>query len=244
MFSRRFVLLAALLAMLSLALFVAPGLALRKAIVVQLFGPKMVRAQVLEKSGVQMNLDRGVITQVNGTQLTLKESDGRIQSIPFSSSTQVIHFGRQLPLTSLAPKWRVLVTWPATGAAKSVDLEKIPRAGGRSALPLRKAIVAQLLSAKMVRAQALEKSGLQMNLDRGVITQVSDTQLTVKEADGRVQPIPVDSTTRVIHLGRQLFLTQLAPTWRVVVTWPATGPALSVDVEKIPRGHSKAVSAG
>jgi hypothetical protein len=237
MVNRRLVLLAALLATLSLALFVAPGLALRKAIVVQLFGPKMIRAQVLEKSGVQMNLDRGVVTQANSTQLTLKEFDGRIQVIPLSSSTQVIHYGRQLPLTSLVPKWRVLVTWPATGAAEYVDVEKIPRTRGKSALPLRRAIAAQLLGPKMVRAQALEKSGLQMNLDRGVITQVSDTQLTVKEADGRVQPIPVDSTTRVIHLGHQLLLTQLAPTWRVVVTWPATGPALSVDVEKIPRGR-------
>jgi hypothetical protein len=243
MSSRRFALLAAILATLSLAWFVTPGLAIRKAIVVQLFGPRMVRAQVLEKSGVQMNLDRGVITQVNSTQLTLKEFDGRIQSIPLSTSTQVIHFGRQLPLSSLAAKWRVLVTWPATGAAEYVDVEKIPHTRGKSGLP-RKAIVVQLLGTKMVRAQTLEKSGLQMNLDRGFITQVSDTQLTLKEADGRVQPIPIDSTTRVIRLGHQLPLTSLAPKWRVLVTWPATGPAPSVDVEKIPRGHSKSASAG
>ncbi len=198
----------------------------------------MVRAQVLEKSGVQMNLDRGVVTQVNSTQLTLKEYDGRIQSIPLSSSTQLIRFGRQLPLSSLAPKWRVLVTWPATGAAEYVDVEKIPRTRG-AALAIRKAIVVQLLGPKMVRAQVLEKSGLQMNLDRGVITQVSDTQLTLKEADGRIQPIPIDTTTKVIHLGHQLLPTQLAPKWRVLVAWPATGPALSVDVEKIVRGHGK-----
>jgi len=239
MFGRRFVLLVALFATLGLAWFAAPGLAIRRAIVGQLFGPRMVRAQVLEKSGTQMNLDRGVVTQVNGTQLTLKEYDGRIQSIPLSSSTQVIRFGRQLPLGSLAPRWRVLVTWPATGAAEYVDVEKIPRTRGGAALAIRKAVVAQLLGPKMVRAQVLEKSGLQMNLDRGVITQVSDTQLTLKEADGRIQPIPIDATTRVIHLGHQLLLTQLAAKWRVLVAWPASGPALSVDVEKIPKGHGK-----
>jgi hypothetical protein len=244
MFSRRFALLAAILATLSLTLFVAPGLAIRKAIVAQLFGPRMVRAQVLEKSGVQMNLDRGVITQVNGTQLTLREFDGRIQSIPLSASTRVIHLGHQLSLSSLAPRWRVLVTWPATGAAQSVDVEKIPRTRGKSAGFLRKAIVIQLLGPKMVRAQVLEKSGLQMNLDRGVLTQVSDTQLTLREADGRVQPIPVDNTTKVIRLGHQFSLASLTLNSRVLVTWPATGPALSVDVEKIAKGHGMGASAG
>ena len=244
MSSRRFALLAAILATLSLTLFVAPGLAIRKAIVVQLFGPKMVRAQVLEKSGAQMNLDRGVITQVNGTQLTLREFDGRIQSIPLSTSTQVIHFGHQLPLSWLAARWRVLVTWPTTGAAEYVDVEKIPRTRGKSGLPLRKAIVLQLLGSKMVRAQTLEKSGLQMNLDRGVVTQVSDTQLTLKEADGRIQPIPVDTTTKVIRLGHQLSLASLTLRSRVLVTWPVTGPALSVDVEKIAKGHGNGASAG
>lgn len=238
MSSRRFVLLSAILATVSLAWFVAPGFAIRKAIVVQLFGPKMVRAQALEKSGVQMNLDRGVITQVNGTQLTLKEADGRIQSIPLSSSTQVIRFGHQLQLGSLAPKWRVLVTWPATGPAEYVDVERTPRTRVKPAgLTLRRAIVVQLFGPKLVRAQVLEKSGAQLNLDRGVITQVDGTQLTLKEADGRLQPIPLGSSTQGYRLGRQFPLTALAPKWRVLVTWPATGPALSVDVEKIVKGN-------
>ena len=239
MFSRRFVLLSALLVTLSLAWFVAPGLALRKAIVAQLFGPKMVRAQALEKSGEQMNLDRGVITQVNGTQLTLKEYDGRIQSIPLSSSSQVIRFGHHLQLGSLAPRWRVLVTWPATGAAEYVDVEKVPRTRARATLRIRKAIVAQVFGTKMVRAQVLEKRGAQLNLDRGVVTQVDSTQLTLREADGRVQTIPLDTSTQAFRLGHSFPLSAVAPTWRVLVTWPATGTALSVDVEKIVKGRGK-----
>jgi hypothetical protein len=129
MFSRRFLLLAGVLVALNLALwFAAPGLALRKAIVTQLFGPNMVRAQVHERNGQDWNLDRGVITQVNSTQLTLREFDGRIQPIPLASTTTVIHLGRRLPLSALARRWRVVVLWPPTGPAQSVDVERIPPA--------------------------------------------------------------------------------------------------------------------
>jgi hypothetical protein len=134
MFSRRFILLGAVLVTLNVALwFAAPGLAIRRAIISQLFGPRMVRAIAVEKNGSQWNLDRGVITQVNSTQLTLLEADGRVQPIPLASSTRVIRLGHQLPLAVLAKRWRVLVTWPAVGPAQSVDVEKIPHGHGRGA---------------------------------------------------------------------------------------------------------------
>ena len=114
---------------LNLALwFAAPGLALRRAIVAQLFGPGMVRAQVHEKNGQDWNLDRGVIIQVNTTQLTLREFDGRVTQIPLAATTRVVRLGRHLPVTALARRWRVVVLWPANGgAAQSVDVERFPR---------------------------------------------------------------------------------------------------------------------
>jgi hypothetical protein len=128
MFSRRFVLLVGVLVTLNLVLwFAAPGLALRRALVLQLFGPKMVRAQVHERSGQDWNLDRGVITQVSSTQLILREFDGRIQAVPLAGTTRVIRLGHRIPLSVLAPRWRVLVTWPPIGPAQSVDVERIPR---------------------------------------------------------------------------------------------------------------------
>ena len=128
MFSRRFVLLGAVLVTLNVVLwFAAPGLALRKAIINQLFGPRMVRAEVLEKDGQDWHVDRGVITQVSSTQVTLREADGRIQPIPLAPTTKVIRLGRRLPLSMLARRWHVVVTWPAIGAAESVDVEKIPK---------------------------------------------------------------------------------------------------------------------
>jgi hypothetical protein len=129
MFTKRFALLVGVLVAVNVTLWLAaPGLALRKAIVLQLFGPKMVRAQIHLKTGQDWNLDRGVITQVNSTQLTLREVDGKIVTIPLASTTIVIKdaTGRRLPLTALAPRWHVLVTWPAIGPAESVDVEKIP----------------------------------------------------------------------------------------------------------------------
>ena len=134
MFSRRFVLLAGVLVTLNLALwFASPGLALRKALVTQLFGPKMIRAEVIDWAGpgttADMRLDRGVITQVSSTQLTLRERDTKVQSIPLSSTTDVIRFGHHLPPSVLAKRWHVVVTWPANGAARTVDVEKVPPRG-------------------------------------------------------------------------------------------------------------------
>jgi hypothetical protein len=135
MFTRRFVLLASVLVMLNVALwFAAPGLALRKAIVNQLFGPAMVRAEVIKRNGSDWRLDRGVITSVDSTQVTLKEADGRIQQIPLAATTKVVRFGHHLSVVALAPRWHVLVTWPANGAAQSVDVERMPRGRGQQGL--------------------------------------------------------------------------------------------------------------
>ena len=125
--TRRFVLLGGILVTLNVALwFATPGLAIRKAIVTELFGPKMVRAEVIEKGGADWRLDRGVIVSVDSTQVTLREADGRRQQIPLSTTTDVVKFGGHFPPSVLRVRWRVLVTWPATGPAQSVDVEKVP----------------------------------------------------------------------------------------------------------------------
>ncbi len=138
MFTKRFVFLVGVLVTLNVALwFAAPGLALRKALVNELFGPKLIRAEGIYKKPVcgstDCRIDRGVITQVNSTQLTLREADGRIQPISLSDTTRVhVAFRhRPLPLSALGPTWHVVVTWPATGPAQSVDVEKIPQGRGK-----------------------------------------------------------------------------------------------------------------
>src|SRR5258705_210096 len=129
--SRRRLLLAGILATLSAALWLAsPGLALRQAVVQQVFGGKIVRLEVIEKKPVagstDWRVDRGVIPSVDSTQVTLREADGRIQAIPLSTSTAVFRRGHILSPDVLTPRWHVVVTWPASGAAQSVDVESVP----------------------------------------------------------------------------------------------------------------------
>ena len=132
--NRRF-LLATLVAALGVALWlVSPGLALRNAVVKQVFGAKLVRLEVIEKKPVggstDWRIDHGVITGVSSTQLTLREADGRIQDVPLNGSTVVLRQGRTVSPYVLAPRWRVVVTWPASGAAQTVDVEFVPRRQG------------------------------------------------------------------------------------------------------------------
>ena len=123
--NRRFLLLAAVLVALNAALWLAPqGLALRQILLPQLFGKNLMRAEVVLSNGQDWRADRGVITTLTPTQLTLKEADGRLQQIGLSSATSVVFLGRALPLSSLARGWRVLVTWPANGTADAVKVEK------------------------------------------------------------------------------------------------------------------------
>jgi len=231
--NRRFVLFVVVLGAFVLA---APAFGLRTAIVNQLFAQKLIRADVLEKNG-DWRIDRGVITQVNGSQLTLREADGRIQAIPLSSLTRVAFYGHRLPVSSLSTRWQVLVTWPATGPAQSVDVQRVPGRSAPGGVVLRKAIVLQLFTDKLIRADVLEKNG-DWRIDRGVITQVSDSQLTLREADGRIQAIPLTSLTRVGFHGSRIPVSSLVPHARVLVTWPATGAAQAVDVERLPKSRS------
>ena len=132
MFTKRFVLLAGVLVTLNLALwFAAPGLALRPGLVNELLGRNVIRGEAIYKKpvcgGTDCRWDRGVITDVTPTQLTLREADGRIQPIPIADSTDVIKFGRHISIARLARHWRVFVIWPTTGPAQSVDVERVPR---------------------------------------------------------------------------------------------------------------------
>jgi hypothetical protein len=124
-FTRRFVLVTALLLTLNTALWLTPeGLAVRRMALPQLFGSHLVRGEVVESNGQDWRIDRGVIASASLTQLTLKEADGRVQTISLSLDTKVTGLGRTFPLTALAKGWRVLVTWPANGAADVIKVEK------------------------------------------------------------------------------------------------------------------------
>jgi hypothetical protein len=128
---KRFALLAGVLVTLNLVLWLAPqGLALRNAVISKLFGPRLVRAEVIDRAPgggtVDWRIDRGTIVTATATEVDLLEADGRQQAIGMDGSTQVEFHGKQLPLAKLTPGWRVIVTWQANdtnGLADQVQVE-------------------------------------------------------------------------------------------------------------------------
>src|SRR3954453_331409 len=73
-------------------------------------------------------------------------------------------------------------------------------------LALRNAVVKQGFGAKLVRLEVIEKKPVggstDWRIDHGVITGVSSTQLTLREADGRIQDIPLHGSPRIVRHGR------------------------------------------
>jgi hypothetical protein len=80
------------------------GLALPRPLSNYLFGPKMIRAEVIVKNaGVvhDYRFDRGRIRAVSGSSITLLERDGQVFTIPVSGSTRVRLNGRVASLAEL-----------------------------------------------------------------------------------------------------------------------------------------------
>jgi hypothetical protein len=133
--SRRFTILAVALVALNLVLWLAPqGLALRQAVIAQLFGPRMIRAEVVVQgtstTPLDYRLDRGVIVTVSSASLVLREQDGTTQAIAVGAGTRVTGGGRRFPdVASLKRNLRVLVLREANGPATQIQVE------GRGLLP-------------------------------------------------------------------------------------------------------------
>ena len=126
----RWAMLATTIVALNLFFWLAPaGLALRAQVISQLFGPRMVRAEVvvLDQSNTPQDyrIDRGVLTSASSTAVTLTEADGTSQTIPIDQNTRFYGLPARLNITKL-PKgitFRVLVIHLANAAADSVQVE-------------------------------------------------------------------------------------------------------------------------
>ncbi|MBX5474104.1 MAG: hypothetical protein IRZ20_03725 [Thermoleophilia bacterium] len=129
---RGFTILGATLVALNLVLWLAPpGLALREGLINQLFGPRLIRAEVVVQgsTGTQDYLvDRGVVVGVTPGAVTLREQDGRVQSIPVATTTRVTP-GRFGSVAQLRHNLRVLVFRQANAPAELIQVE------GRGLLP-------------------------------------------------------------------------------------------------------------
>ena len=130
--SRRFTALAVVLVALNVFLWLVPqGLALRAALVNQLFGPRLIRAEVVVQNPagatpLDYRIDRGTIASATGSAITLLEADGTTQPIPVSTDTRILGPGSRRGLAVLARRSaRVLVIRQANGPAISIEVEAL-----------------------------------------------------------------------------------------------------------------------
>jgi hypothetical protein len=102
------------------------GMALTKAIINQFFGPRMIRAEVIVQSPggpVDWRIDRGIITAVSGTTLTVREADGTVQSVDVNPTARVQGPARFASPSKLRPRLRVVLYHQANAPADLVQVE-------------------------------------------------------------------------------------------------------------------------
>jgi hypothetical protein len=101
---------------------------------------------------------------------------------------------------------------------------------------LTKAVVNQFFGNSMIRAEVLVMNNGSVEdwrIDRGVITQVANGTVTLKEKDGTFVPIPVDANAKVQGPPRFSSVSRLRPRLRVILYHQANLPAQLVQVEGV-----------
>jgi hypothetical protein len=116
---RRFMILAVTLVALNIFFWAASsGFALPKAIINQFFGNQMVRAEVFLTNGQDWRIDRGVVSGVTPTTVTLREADGTTVDIPVSSAVRI------QGAKKIAKRMRIVVYHQANLPAELVQVER------------------------------------------------------------------------------------------------------------------------
>jgi hypothetical protein len=125
---RRFMLLAVALVALNSFFWIAQGgFALPQAIINQLFGSQMIRAEVLVQTpsgAVDYRVDRGVIRTIAPGSIIIREKNGDMVTIQLSSTASVTGpGGRILSTAALRRGMRVTAIAPANAPAESIQVE-------------------------------------------------------------------------------------------------------------------------
>jgi hypothetical protein len=126
---RRFLYLAATLVAVNSFFWLAQsGFALPGAIINQFFGGNLIRAEVLVASptGTQdWRIDRGVITAIAGTSITLREKDGTSVTLPVDPNARVQGPARFSNVALLRRRLRVVLYHQANLPATLVQVEGV-----------------------------------------------------------------------------------------------------------------------
>jgi hypothetical protein len=121
------VLAVALVALNSFFWLVQGGFALPRAVIADLFGPRLIRAEVLVQTPTggtaDYRIDRGVImTTALGT-ITLRELNGELVTLNVASDARVQIGSRYDVLASLRKRMRVTVLRDANGPVSLIQVE-------------------------------------------------------------------------------------------------------------------------
>jgi hypothetical protein len=126
---RRFLFLAtALIAVNSFFWIAQSGFALPQAIINQFFGGRMIRSEVLisTPAGTQdWRIDRGVITAISGTAVTLLEKDATVVSLQIDPNARVQGSARFASVGQLRRRLRVVIYRQADQPATLVQVEGV-----------------------------------------------------------------------------------------------------------------------
>jgi hypothetical protein len=126
---RKFMILAVVLVALNSFFWLAgPSLGLTKAIVNQFFGNRLIRAEVVLQgtSGSEdWLIDRGVITTVSGSTVTLREGDGRVVPITVDLNARVQGPFRFASVAKLRPHLRVVTYHQANQPVELIQVEGV-----------------------------------------------------------------------------------------------------------------------
>jgi len=225
---RRIALLAAVLASVGASLASAPGaLALPRAIINQFTGARVIRAEVIVlaadgTTAQDYRIDRGAIMLVTPVQLTLRELNGDVVTVPIDTGTPV-QGGRVGTAGQLRRGMHVVVYQLAGAPAQIVQGD---------------AVNPQFFGPRLVRAEVLIVGAggatQDYRIDRGVVMSAVSGTLTLRESDGTTAPLPVDPNAQVAGGGRRVTATTLRKGTHVVVYRSANAPAELVQVEAGP----------
>jgi len=127
---RRFLYLAAVLVAVNSFFWLAQsGFALPQAIINQFFGGSMIRSEVLIATpggGTQdWRIDRGVITAISGTSVTLRERDQNLVTVQIDPNARVQGSARVSSVAALRRRLRIVVYRQADQPATLVQVEGI-----------------------------------------------------------------------------------------------------------------------
>jgi hypothetical protein len=188
------------------ALVVSPAPALPGPLVSSLFGPAMVRAElIVMDQGIphDLRVDRGRITAVGAGSLRLLESDGTVVTMAVGSETAITVRGRFGRLGELRRGMNVTTVREGEGPARHVI---------QPALGMPRRLADLLYGARMVRAEAIVvQNGAPrlFRIDQGRIAAARDGMLRVRERDGTVVILPVSSAAQITVDGRPASFAEL-----------------------------------